>query len=541
MKQGSTLKLEVIHPVGMPWYAIKPRLFALRHTCAQALTMTMQEHHGDAAKELAAWWAGEEPDKRWRGSAYKTLGRCWELQMNRARERAGEEPKEDGPYVPVKTSITLETVDAILSRFNGDHLTDLRHSRASFPSFSDGGAFYASASAISISGSPDAARIRFPLWGQGRHATELAIAPAGGSARAQWRKLVADYERRDEVAALEGQLKTKGCAGEKRKAIISHLEKLGLTKVGKIGLKYDERRRKWYALVTYTAYASDTYAEGQKAAVNFGVNVFIQALAEDASEWHEDGDQILAKRIEWQSTRRRIQRSMRTFGSGSKGRGKKRREKPLTKRLGRESRFVQTYIRQLAAKLIAWCRQHRVSDLYLEDMHGIREQFERDTEGQAHAEVKRRIHNWPYYETAQAIERQGQEFGVRVHRKGARYVSQRCPDCRHVAPENVQEIVIPGIPLMHEGKMYRRIEKTSRFECRSCGKRGGSDFIACMNHLLDVGATFGGGATPLQKAQERAKVTVTKDKRRKIRRQDGKGNLEGNVRQRRHEHPPAAE
>ena len=65
--------------------------------------------------------------------------------------------------------------------------------------------------------------------------------------------------------------------------------------------------------------------------------------------------------------------------------------------------------------------------------------------------------------------------------------------------------------------MYRRVEKNCRFECVNCGKRGGADFIACMNHLIDVGAQFEGGS-PLAKAQEKARKRVSNDRRKKVRR-----------------------
>lgn len=522
MKQASTLKLEINGPVGLSWRDIKPRLFALRKTSAQALTLTMQDHHGDAVKELRAYWSGDSKEERkasseWRRKVEKSLRDNWNMALEREKKFRGMGSEDDRDLLacaPVGEVLTAETVDNILSRFSGQHFKDLIAGRDGLPSFVQGCSFYSRSRACEISGAPDAAEITLPLFGTGKKATRFSLGIGGGSARAQWRKLVADFARRDEVVALEADAKNpalKAKATEK-------LEKLGLTKMGRVGVTYDERRRKWFATVSYTQHRSDTYKEGQKAALNFGVNVFIQALAEDGAEWHEDGDQIIAKRVEGASIRKRIQRSMRTFGNGSRGRGKARRELPLTKRKGGESRFVETYIRQLSSALIKWCRRQNVSDLYIEDMSGMREQFERATEGRAHAEVKRRIHQWPFYDTARTIEREGAEHGVRVHVKGAHYVSQRCPDCRHIDPENVQEITIPGLPIMHEGKMYRRIEKTTRFECKKCGKRGGSDFIACMNHLIDVGSTFGGKATPLQKAQERAKVAVSSDKRKKVRR-----------------------
>ncbi|KKN08235.1 hypothetical protein LCGC14_1058590, partial [marine sediment metagenome] len=49
------------------------------------------------------------------------------------------------------------------------------------------------------------------------------------------------------------------------------------------------------------------------------------------------------------------------------------------------------------------------------------------------------------------------------------------------------------------------------------GKRGGADFIACLNHLIDVGAQFKGGS-PLAKAQEKTRKRVSNDRRKKVKR-----------------------
>ncbi|KKM96321.1 hypothetical protein LCGC14_1179360, partial [marine sediment metagenome] len=395
----------------------------------------------------------------------------------------------------------------------------------------------------------DAAKLALPLWGTGKKVVEFVVRPAGGSHRAFWRRLVHHFVRRDEVCKAEAELKKIGwneaekqalrnlratrkseADKEKRKEIFTKIAALinaankrvqsdkdpiekklyGLVKMGRVGVVYNERRRKWFATISFIEYKPDVAAKGQKAALNFGVNVFVQALAENGAEWHEDGDQILVKRIAAHMQRKSIQRSQRTFGPGSQNRGHKRRDLPLSKRKGDESNFVQTYIRQLASRIIKWCARHGVADLYIENLKGIREQFERDTKEQAHEEVKRRIHSWPFHDTATAIIYEGAQHNIRVHRKGARYVSQRCPDCEHTAPENVQAISVPGIPLLlkpvgphrwvsghkagRDGVMYRRVKKTCRFECVDCGNRGGADFIACLNHLIDVGAQFKGGS-----------------------------------------------
>ncbi len=420
----------------------------------------------------------------------------------------------------------------------------------------------------------ESAKIALPLWGTGKKVTELIIGPAGGHVRATWRQLVAHFERRDEIVQAEKELDAirrtdteKGAIeslkatkkGERDKikrreiddqiqAVIAASNKrmqslrdpieaklYGLTKIGRVGIVWKERRRKWFVTISYTRYVPPIETKGQAAAVNFGINKFLQAYAVDESQFDVDGAQILHKRLAWNSSRKRIQQSKRQFGSGSRGRGKKRRELPLTKRQGDESNWTQTYIRQVAHDLITWClrKGHVVSDLYLEDLGGIRDAFEQATEGQAHAEVKRRIHSWPYAETRMAIVREGAQRGVRVHAKGARFVSQRCPSCRHTAPENVQEVTIPGpvLALKSLGKgrwhetaytdahdLYRRQDKTYRFECVDCGRKGQVDIVACLNHLKDVGAIASDDRAPLGKMQEAARAAVSNDKRKKARR-----------------------
>jgi len=425
----------------------------------------------------------------------------------------------------------------------------------------------------------DSARVALPLWGTGKKVTELIIGPAGGHVRSTWRQLVAHFDRRDEIVQAEKELdairrtETEKTAveslkavkkterdKEKRREIDGNIRAVieasnkrmqslrdpieaklyGLTKIGRIGVVWKERRRKWFVTISYTRYVPPIDTKGQAAAVNFGVNVFLQAFAVDESAFHVDGAQILHKRLAWNAARKRIQKGMRQFGRGSRGRGKKRRELPLTKRQGDESNWTQSFIRQRAADLIGWCNKKNVADLYLEDLSGVRDEFEQATGGQAHPEVKRRIHSWPYGETRMAIVREGMQHGVRVHTKGARFVSQRCPSCGHTAPENVQEVTIPGpvLALQSLGKrrwaevpyqrfqnseseaaqydLYRRQDKTYRFECVDCGMKGQTDIVACMNHLQDVGALPVGGAA-LKKMQEAARAAVSIDKRKKVR------------------------
>lgn len=624
------------------------RLHALRHSVAQALNLTMQDMHAEAIESLRATWEGRSKDDRkaaeaWTDKVRTVLGRNWNAILGRERaDRAAAEPDAQTIFAPIAGSaLAEETATNITSRFSGEHLRNLKALRDGLPGFGDNSSFYCGGRFCEISGSlkqstvgtfateeqaqeeldakrdeyaakglslwvarkgdrfvlhaEDSAKIKLPLWGTGSKLVELVILPAGGSHRAEWRKLVAHFHRRNEVVLLQKELekirwtqaekdalaalKTKkrealdALRAAKRqatdksaraevgalkvahdnieqqiKALIAAAQKrvqsekdpleqrlYGVTKLGRVGITYNERRRKWFVAISYIEYRPDVTTKGQKAAVNFGVNVFMQALAEDGTPWAQSGDYILAKRMQYAAARKSIQKSKRLFGRGSLGRGKKRRELPLTKRQGDETNFMTTYIRDLAARLIKWCNENDVADLYLEDLAGLREAFEKATEEQAHAEVKRRIHSWPYNRTGQEITRQSFQGRVRVHMRRAAYNSQRCPDCGHTAPENVQEVTVPGLPIVFEqvgrhrwvsgplakqnGVLYRRNEKTWRFECTACGKRGQADIVACMNMLINEGC-FGDPSqpTPLDKMQEAAKKAVSSDKRKKVKR-----------------------
>jgi transposase len=556
MKLGGTILCELRRPVEDPALIYK-RLRVLRRSAAIALNVTMQELQPAVVRKLAALWLSEDAGDADAeiASARNKLAKNWKHVLERLQAQ-NKEPDAEQVYFPVTDALVGETSDNIGSRLTGEHWKALCALKASLPSFGDSVSFYCEGRKCDVSGEPNEARIRLPLWGSGKRTTEFIVAPKGGSARATWRQLVTHLERRDEIVAAEAELKkirkTDGeLAAEKKlkelkraatskearrevevqiQALIKAskrrrdelrepLEKklYGLVKMGRVGVSWNERKRKWFIGVSYTRYVPEIETKGQKAAVNFGIDVFIQALAEDGTPHNVPGDQILAKRLAYQHIRRRIQENIRSFGRGSRGRGSNRRARPIKYRGDGEARWVRTYNGQMASDLISWCKRHGIADLYVENTTDIREEFENATEGDAHPEVKRRIHNWPHYALRQAIEREGLERAVRVHVKSARHVSDRCPACGHIDPENIQKVDRPSIPLIVNGLLYRRIDKNSRFECKKCSVRGASDVIACWNHLQDVGVTFLGGH-PLLKMQERAKTAISNDKRKKIRR-----------------------
>lgn len=529
MKHSGALKLEIIKPLNCTWDEAGQRMRAMSFTLGRALNMTQRELWPLLNDSLEAVRDGDnasatvKKNKAWANSR-KLLKQHWLKAMQEYAEF--RKYRENHPSVaPVLDCIASETEQQIKAKWNGEPYKEMLQGKRSVPSWRTPTPFYAEARHCSVSGGPDQAVLSFPLWGAGAKATRFAVAPCGGNARALWNNLQKDYANRAKVIELQRVAKgpskkdlAKMTPAQQRQAAVEKqraefaLEDTSTHKLGAVGIKYDRKKRKWYALISYTQFKRDLWkSDGQAAAVNFGVNNFLQAYAEDGYDFSYRGEDIVVTRSRFQSMRRSIQNSMRFFGSGAQGRGVKRRELAMTKRQGAEQRWTQTKIRTIAYKLIAWCERHHINELYLEDLKGMRDEFEQKTEGQAHEQIKRYIHSWPWYETAMAIERQANEVGtVKVFRKSARYVSQRCPGCGHTSPENISITTRQGLNkdlLMpaHGGRTirYRAVENYTRFECQSCGLKADGDLVACANHLTDVGKTH-----CLHKRQEAARKRV---------------------------------
>jgi len=501
MKIAGTLKLEIIKPANGSWADIAPRMRALRETLPMALNLTMRDVFPAAMAELEARVERTKVDSVWQDRIRTRLKAQW----TRGLERREAYMKKKGvvgtekAHAPPLSILCTETADHIRSRFSGEHLNALLAGRAGLPNFDGGGkAFFAEGAYCTLYGPVEAARLTFPFFGNGAKATELVVAPCGGNAEALWRQLSADFARRPELVAREQALKKMRVPKEEgaeraqaqaaRTQASFELEELSIVKLGRVGIKFDERKRKWFALISWSQHRPEGYKAGNAVACNFGINVFMMAMSEDGTTWEDPGTDILAMREQYAAQRRRISKGMRAHGSGSRGRGVKRRELPLTAIGDRESRRVKDRIRQRAADFAGWCTLHGVSDVFLENMSGIRDSFEKQTEGQAHGELKRLIHQWPYYESQQTIERALTKVGIRTHYKNPRFVSQRCPACSHTSEANIEhrDNVVEFKRI--DGEVWKRVVRVPAwFRCEKCQLRASVDGIACANHLLDVG------------------------------------------------------
>lgn len=511
MRNAGTLKVEVIKPLNRTWDEAGERMRAMARALTQALNLTMREHYSEAVAQIEAKRTGGEVDQAWQTKARATLRTFWSSELARRLDyevtefRKGKRQREPdaAAYLPSHDALASETFALLMgARFKGDHFRDLLRNAASFPSWAGEQAFYSEGRKCEVAGTADQARLTFPLWGSGpAKSVQFAVAPAGGHARALWRRVVRDFARRQEIVDLERLAADRGADAADRERATRALEETGAVKLGRVGLKYDRRRRKWFALISWTEYRAGASAvRGQTAAVNYGVNVFAQALAEDGTTWDDAGTDLRVTRERFAARRRSIQRVIRRLGRGSRGHGKARRYLPVTKLEQRERRWTETRIRQHAADLVAWCVTRGVTRLVVHDLAEQRERFELETGGEAHEQMKRFVHSWPFYETRLAVERQAAEVGVEVVTMLPGGESCGCPECGHSEADNVRLVDGGGEYLVHGGRTYRSVEKWTRFECRVCGTRAKGDLVTCANMLRAVDAR-----NPLGKMQEQAR------------------------------------
>lgn len=534
MKRGGTLKVEIVKPLDESWAEVGARMRALRQTLQLALNFAFRDVSVRAMTHVEQVARREKPDTKWLGDVPKRIQFHWGACLARqadwlAKKRKSEkaEPISARVFAPPCYSLCGENADYITSRFAGEHFRDLLSGRAGVPQFNGGKAFYAEGRACAILGLPTkkpdekGPQLCFPLWGSGRKATRFAVAPCGDSHLALWRRLVESQVDREGVIALT-QTAKKG-AGDERKRALFELESRSVIKMGRIGIKYDERKGKWYALISWTEYLPSPAGNGIAAACRFGLNRFIAALTENGESYEDAGADILATRTRYQQRRRSLQKHNFHRGSGARGRGVKRREKAITDLGNAESRWVRSRIQTAAADFTAWCVRHKVGTVYFEEMTGLRESFERLTSGDAAEELKRWIHNWAFYETQSAFQRQLEEFGIAVEKGRSRSVLRKCPraECGNVDPQNVSLEGGEWEPVSNRylanvggekdgdyrviaGTLYQRVRKRTVFQCTKCRMKGDGDTIACANHLLEAGKTHA-----LEKKQEAAKKTAS--------------------------------
>jgi transposase len=544
----------------------------LRHHWNQVLQRNGAYFREQYEKDLLRYEKAQGLFEKERAIFEKKRSRGLDVQAPVAPKKP-EAPHESA-YAPIYEALTAETAGNIKVRWTGDPRKELLANRVSIPSWKTGCAFFIRSRVCRVSGDAKNAAVELDSFWPGR-SIQVGVAPVGNGHRALWRRLVKDSEAREKLVERRDMLKKEalrvaadqGIAkddrrawvsaaseDEQRKAARALAEANGVPKgersdwvetymrahravwaaqfhaiqnavreaedavdnfpgmkLGKVGITYDEDKRKWFALVTYTAPLDPPKEDGIKAAVNLGVHVAFRAVSEEGATYKIDGHQIIAIRRQFQARRKVEAEARKADGRGSTGHGYNRKLKPLRRLQEAESNFIKTWIQQQASRIIDWCAEKNITTLFLEDYTDARDNFEKKTGGEAHEEVKRFIHNFPHYQWRQAVERAGLRGGRKLVRtdngkktRGSQRIpvkvvvqtftlqSQKCPCCGHTDPANTK-LVPTGfdrtkVESVNGGLVtWQHLAKETRFSCVACGRTGDGDLIAAVNNLVAAG------------------------------------------------------
>ena len=155
----------------------------------------------------------------------------------------------------------------------------------------------------------------------------------------------------------------------------------------------------------------------------------------------------------------RLRRSLQAKGTRSA-------RKHLRKLRQRENRFRRDVNHRISKQLVASLPEG--SAIAMENLTDIRERV------QARRKQRRELHNWPFAQFQQFVTYKAESRGIRIQFVDARYSSQACSRCGHIARSN-------------------RLSQ-SWFKCHKCGYQSNADRNAALN-LAHRGMSAVGGPT----------------------------------------------
>ena len=248
----------------------------------------------------------------------------------------------------------------------------------------------------------------------------------------------------------------------------------GAAKAGDCKLVYDERKKKWYAIVSVTRRrpAPAAMTDGVVIAVNRGRHNMLYAVSSNGHVASFKGDDVLRFKQGMRARRAQLGRHRQELGSGACGHGKARREARYELIERRERNFVKTKAQQAAAWLERFCVKAGAGVVVIEDF------------GTIETEDLRFIPSWPWYQLKQAIGWSCTKSGRKLEEHPAEYISSECPRCANLDSGQAKW--------------------TGTFHCSRCSFDRENDFVACLNMLRRFGADMGTWDTRFKRERELA-------------------------------------
>lgn len=232
---------------------------------------------------------------------------------------------------------------------------------------------------------------------------------------------------------------------------------------GDCKLQYDERRRKWYAMLAYqpkdpVPRPIDT---SRVLVVHRGVRNVLYALSSTGERGVPfPGAKFIAQRTSLRARMREARRiSEFERGLGSSGHGKNRRYETYSKLEDKLARSTHTFCQQAAAWAVARATHLGCGLMIIEDYGGI--------EPDEDPRKRRVLDHGPLYQIKQCIAHACEREGITLRETSAAYISTTCPRCNAV-----------------DARAHNL--RTGIFHCRTCGFDRPADLVAAF-WMLDHG------------------------------------------------------
>lgn len=225
-----------------------------------------------------------------------------------------------------------------------------------------------------------------------------------------------------------------------------------------IKLDYCERKKKWYALLSYSYPRPPSAREcdpDRVMTLHRGVHNFLVAMS---SAGHYN---VVARGGKLMDMKRKLaarRRSMAAIpavelGTGAKGRGTQRRYESREGLGDKEARFIKTFCQQTAAKVRLLAKQWGCGRIVIGDYGGTDDAEERA--------LRRFVPRFPLYQLKSAIGNALDPLSIRLEEVSEAYLSQTCPRCTN----------------RESGQHNRR---TGIFHCRICAFERPADWVSAL-------------------------------------------------------------
>lgn len=225
---------------------------------------------------------------------------------------------------------------------------------------------------------------------------------------------------------------------------------------GDAKLQWDERRRKWYALLSYDApeRVHPSADPDNALIVHRGVRNVVTLLATTGPSKFLPGAKFVAQRRALQARMRDAKRiSVDELGDGAKGHGKQRRYSHYDSLEGKLSRVTHTFCQQVASFVVSRAIEWGCGTVVIEDYGGI--------EPNEDPSLRRVLDRFPLHELKLCIASRCERDGIALVETASAFISTECPRCRHCEPGN-------------------HVRRTGMFRCRRCVFERPADWVAAF-------------------------------------------------------------